>query len=95
MSTMECLGRIGGQVICLYGWGRCLLQIRVSCNDLIKQLSIVCHNIGDVVTIFEATLVVDSIDRARRMKANFDDRPEVIYRGFTALMAGNVNFLFD
>ena len=46
-------------------------------------------------TIFEATLVVDSIDRARRMKANFDDRPEVIYRGFTALMAGNVNFLFD
>jgi hypothetical protein len=45
--------------------------------------------------IFEATLVVDSLDRARRMKANFDNRPEVIYRGFTALMAGNVNFLFD
>lgn len=45
--------------------------------------------------LFEASLVVDSLDRARRMKANFDDRPEVIYRGFTALMAGNVNFLFD
>ena len=45
--------------------------------------------------IFEATLAVDSLDRARHMKANFDDRPEVIYRGFTALMAGNVNFLFD
>lgn len=45
--------------------------------------------------IFEATLQVDSVDRAKRMKQNFDDRPEVIYRGFTALMAGNVNFLFD
>lgn len=46
-------------------------------------------------TIFEATLTVDSIDRARRMKSNFDNRPEVIYRGFTALMAGNVDFLFN
>ncbi len=45
--------------------------------------------------IFETTLVVDSADRAKRMAENFRDRPEVIYRGLHALLAGNMNFLFD
>ncbi len=45
--------------------------------------------------IFEAVLHADSADRARRMKENFDSRPEVVYRGYTALLAGNVNYLFD
>ncbi len=45
--------------------------------------------------IFEATLHADSEDRARRMKENFDSRPEVIYRGYTALLAGDVNYLFE
>ena len=45
--------------------------------------------------IFENSLVVDSEDRARRMADNFRDRPEVIYRGVHALLAGNMNFLLD
>ncbi|MBP5173617.1 MAG: DUF4364 family protein [Clostridia bacterium] len=45
--------------------------------------------------ILTLTLRVDSADRARRMKENFDSRPEVIFRGVNALMSGNVNFLFD
>lgn len=45
--------------------------------------------------IFTTTLVVDTEDRVEKMKANFRDRPEVIYRGVTALLAGNVNYLFD
>ena len=45
--------------------------------------------------IFHITLVVDNLDRVKRMKSNFMDRPEVIYRGVTALLAGNVNYLFD
>ena len=45
--------------------------------------------------IFETMLTVDTLDRATRMKNNFYERPEVIYRGVTALLAGNVNFLFD
>lgn len=47
------------------------------------------------VSIFSQTLVVDTLDRAARMKSNFYDRPEVIYRGVMALMSGNVNYLFD
>ena len=45
--------------------------------------------------IFHITLVVDNMDRVKRMKSNFMDRPEVIYRGVTALLAGNVNYLFN
>ena len=45
--------------------------------------------------IFSTSLVVDSADRAARLKENFYDRPEVIYRGVYALLAGNMNFLFD
>ena len=45
--------------------------------------------------IFTTTLVLDSADRAARLKENFQDRPEVIYRGVHALLAGNMNYLFD
>ncbi len=47
------------------------------------------------VLIFSQTLVVDTENRAQRMRDNFYERPEVIYRGVTALLAGNVNYLFD
>ena len=47
------------------------------------------------VCIFSQTLVVDSLNRAERMQNNFYERPEAIYRGVLALMAGNVNYLFD
>ena len=45
--------------------------------------------------IYSTVLLVDTLDRARRMAQNFRDRPEAIYRGVHALLAGNMNFLFD
>ena len=47
------------------------------------------------VCIYSQTLIVDTLNRAERMRDNFYERPEVIYRGAVALMAGNVNFLFN
>ncbi len=32
---------------------------------------------------------------AERMKANFDERAEIIYKGTMALLSGDVNFIFD
>lgn len=46
-------------------------------------------------TIMSVTLAVDSENRAERMRDNFRDRPEAVYRGMVALLAGNVNYLFD
>ena len=45
--------------------------------------------------IFSTTVILDSEARARRLKDNFYDRPEVVYRGVLALLAGNMNFLLD
>ena len=45
--------------------------------------------------IFENTIVVDSEYRARQMKQNYLERPDVIYRGTVALLSGKMAFLFD
>ncbi len=45
--------------------------------------------------IFSQMIVVDSIDRAKRMKENFYERPEALYRGVLALLSGNVNYIFN
>ena len=45
--------------------------------------------------IFSQTIIVDSFDRAQRMKQNFYERPEALYRGVLALLSGNVNYIFN
>ena len=37
----------------------------------------------------------DTFNQLSRMKQNFEERPDVIYRGIIALVTGNVNYLFD
>jgi hypothetical protein len=59
------------------------------------RYSVSCSFTEQKELIFSQSLTVDSEERALRMKANFYERPEVIYRGVLALMAGNVNYLFD
>ena len=59
------------------------------------RYSVSCSFTEKGVLIFSQTLVVDTENRAERMRDNFYERPEVIYRGVNALMAGNVNYLFD
>jgi len=45
--------------------------------------------------VMSVSLLVDSKERAERMKANFYERPEVIFKGLSALLACEVNYLFD
>ena len=59
------------------------------------RYSVSCSFTEKGVLIFSQTLVVDTENRAERMRDNFYERPEVIYKGVNALMAGNVNYLFD
>ena len=59
------------------------------------RYNVVCSFMERDVCIFSQTLTVDTLDRATRMKENFYERPEAIYRGVVALLAGNVNYLFD
>lgn len=64
-----------------------------SCED--GRYEVTCSFEEKKHIIFSQSIVVDSLNRAQRMKANFEERPEAIYRGTLALMAGNVNYLFD
>jgi hypothetical protein len=41
------------------------------------------------------SLVVDTFNWASRMKSNFHENPENVYKGVLALMSGNVNYLFS
>lgn len=59
------------------------------------RFAVVCRFIERKNEIFSQRIVVDTLNRAERMKKNFDERPEAIYRGTLALMSGNVNYLFD
>ncbi|MBQ9098352.1 MAG: DUF4364 family protein [Clostridia bacterium] len=59
------------------------------------RYDVTCSLIERGETIFSTSLIVDSADRANRLKENFYDRPESIYRGMHALLAGNMNYLFD
>lgn len=54
-----------------------------------------CCFLENKKSIFSLEYIVDTFDRARRMKDNFYERPENIYRGVMGLMAGNVNYFFD
>jgi len=44
---------------------------------------------------FDLDLRADSYMQASRMRMNFDDKPDVVYRGIVALVTGNVNYLLE
>ena len=44
---------------------------------------------------FRLDLRADSFMQAQRMRMNFEDKPDVVYRGLVAIVTGNVNYLFD
>ena len=46
------------------------------------------------ITLMSASVLCDSRIRAERMKENFIERPEAIYKGLSALLASEVNYLF-
>ena len=46
-------------------------------------------------TLLQTTVNVDSEYRSRQMRTNFRERPDTIYRGIIAMLAGNANYLFD
>ena len=72
------------------------IKISSSCEKLDNGKYLVSFLIteNDVV-LLQTSLTVDSENRAERMRQNFRERPEAIYKGTTALLAGNVNFLFS
>ncbi len=44
---------------------------------------------------FDLALRADSYMQVSRMRMNFEDKPDVVYRGLIAIVTGNVNYLLD
>ncbi len=59
------------------------------------KFELVCMLKEKDVVLMENRMVVDTLNRAKRMEDNFHDRPEVVYRGVMALLSGNINFIFN
>lgn len=59
------------------------------------RYEIECMMLEKREVIYSTMVVVDTLQRAERMKENFYGRPEGIYKATLALLAGNVNFLLD
>ncbi len=71
--------------------------VRISTNitqNPDKTYDLECKMYEKEEVIMSTTLKVDSRLRAERMADNFRENPENIYKGVTALVAGNVNYLF-
>ena len=63
------------------------------CADATFNVTLLLKENGKV--LLSTTVNVDSEYRAHLIRKTFRERPDVIYRGFLALLNGKVDFLFD
>lgn len=59
------------------------------------RFDLICNMKEKGIDILNISIVVDSEQRARAMKENVDDHPEVVFRSTMALLSGEVNYMFD
>lgn len=59
------------------------------------RFDLVCTLYEKHEKIFELSMVVDTENRVERMKQLYMERPDVIYRGNTALLTGKMGYLFS
>ena len=63
------------------------------CDDGTYQLH--CEIIEKQRPILKIDYVADTKERMEIMRENFNERPEIIYRGVVALLSGDINYLID
>ncbi len=59
------------------------------------KFELTCTLMERRVEIFKTTITVDTEERAQQMRRRYLDRPDVVYRGMMALLAGKMEFLFN
>lgn len=57
------------------------------------KFNLCCQIVDERQLSLEIKIVAESADQLELMAHNFDDRPEVIYRGVLALLCGNMDYL--
>ena len=54
-----------------------------------------CEIIENRQAMMKIDLVVESLELLEQMEANFNEKPEIAYRGVISLLAGDINYLID
>lgn len=54
-----------------------------------------CGIVDKEKTLLSVEVFLMEKEYAEKLKANFDERAEIIYRGALSLLSGDVNFIFD
>lgn len=54
-----------------------------------------CEILENKSTVLKIDLTVDTKEQLDKMLYNFDERPEVVYRGLITLLTGDINYLID
>ncbi len=54
-----------------------------------------CEIIENHSSLMNIHMVIDSKQQLDKMVENFNERPEIIYRGMVALLTGDINYLID
>jgi hypothetical protein len=70
----------------------------IKCTGDVRQdgrYNLDCEILENRIPIMKLELVVDSRQQMERLAYNFNERPEVIYRGIISLLTGDINYLID
>ena len=60
LSAVEGFGWVGSKVVVIDGWSRCMCQCRIVIYQLVKQLAIICDDVGDIIAVFQSTFNLES-----------------------------------
>ena len=70
-------------------------RISSSITECGEGYNLKCNIVDKQKTLFSVEVYLAEKDYAEKLKANFDDRAEIIFRGALSLLSGDVNFIFD
>ncbi len=80
------------RLIAFYRNGNRITSTITECGE---GYSLKCNIVDKEKTLFSVDVYLAEKDYAEKLKANFDERAEIIFRGALSLLSGDVNFIFD
>lgn len=74
---------------------KCGNRIKSTIEETGNGYTLDCNIRDNDKTLFDIKVFVTDRNYAEKLKANFDERAEIIFRGALSLLSGDVNFIFD
>ena len=79
----------------LLAFNRTGTQIKSAITEQGEGYNLNCRIFDKEKTLYSVDVYLTDRKYAEKMKFNYDERAEIIYRGTLALLSGDVNYIFD